>query len=78
MGITQGSVESYAHRAIVVVELAQGLIGKDQLYGAIARQYGASQADFDSLMPLETRLSELQARHAEVSDAYLRAKVYAE
>ena len=37
-----------------------------------------SQADFDSLMPLETRLSELQARHAEVSDAYLRAKADAE
>ena len=32
----------------------------------------------DVLVPLETQFAELQARHAEVSDAYLRAKADAE
>lgn len=31
-----------------------------------------------SLLPVETQLAELQARHTEVSDAYLRAKAEAE
>ena len=37
-----------------------------------------AQATTDNLMPLEIQFSELQARHAEVSDAYLRAKADAE
>ncbi len=38
----------------------------------------AAPAAADSSAPLETQFAELQARHAEVSDAYLRAKADAE
>jgi molecular chaperone GrpE len=38
----------------------------------------APQGGLDVSLPLETRFEELQARHAEVSDAFLRAKADAE
>ncbi|MDO8419485.1 MAG: nucleotide exchange factor GrpE, partial [Rubrivivax sp.] len=38
----------------------------------------ASAAATESPMPLEAQLADLQSRHAEVADAYLRAKADAE